>query len=212
MISISVMAHPKRLAVANKLKRKLELMPFDSVQIVFDDGTGEWETGKRALEAHSDALWHIVVQDDAIIPETFYYNVQKALENVPSESLISFYLGQVRPFPRQVSQAFQNAMDINASWLQAKTLYWGVCICIPVKHINPMLKTVKNSQLLYDQRIGSYFNKMKLPVYYTTISLADHNYKLSSLTGHDYRKEPRIAHCYIGEDIVDNWNSEVVHI
>lgn len=210
-ISISVMAHPKRAENAKKLYEKLNGMPFSSLTLVYDDSSNEWDTGKRSLLAHGASDWHIVLQDDAIIGDTFYDNVLAAVTHVPKRSLISLYTGRVRPFAKMVTDAVGRANTNNASWLVADRLMWGVGIAIPTEHIEPLLEFSKRSPVVYDRRIGLYYYRARLPVYYTNPSLVDHDHTLGSLIGNDYAAEPRVAHKFADADGV-TFNSRVVRI
>lgn len=210
-ISVSIMTHFDRRPYAKALKEKLDSMWFEEVKIIYDTGLGEWDTGKRAVEyGVGRADWHLVIQDDAIISETFYENIYVALLNVPERSLVSMYLGQVKPYGSQVGRAFNHAMVRNASWISHSTLLWGVGIAIPSEDIAAIIKhSAFHLKLLYDRRVGQYYLNMKRKVYYTTVSLVDHDYTLPSLTGHDNTKTPRVCHRFCGDTLIE-YNSRVV--
>lgn len=207
-ISVSIMAHPSRSEHAMALYKKLHRMPFTCITPVFDDGNGEWATGEMSLRLHDSSDWHIILQDDAIIGKHFYENVVNALEALPRKSLVSFYLGKVRPLSNTIQYSFNRAMALEKSWLTYQTLLWGVGIAIPTEDINRLLKHVEGSQELYDRRIGSYYNDIGKPVFYTAVSLVDHNDSLPSLAGSAPSKEPRVAHRFSGDSLVD-FNSKV---
>jgi hypothetical protein len=199
-ISCSIMASQLREAHAEALYEKLVSMPFENVAAVYDNGKGEWETGRRALIRHFGCDYHLVIQDDAIIGDNFYANLENALKALPEEGLLSLYLGKVRPYSATVTAAFNRASSQNASFISHTTLLWGVGIAIPTKDIQPMLKHVeKYPNKLYDVRIGQYYYDNKRPVFYTTTSLVDHDHTLPSLTGHDKKTQPRVAHRYSDE-------------
>lgn len=211
-ISITVMAHPSRRKEAEELHYRLMMMPFESRWIVFDTGLGEWETGERALRRNdSKADWHVVIQDDAIISDNFYKNLVAALKNVPLRSLVSLYTGKVRPIQGRVKLAFNNATIHNKSWLSFQTLLWGVGIAIPTEDINPMLKYVSGSREVYDRKIGEYYKHLNQPVYYTAVSLVDHNDSLDSIMKHGGTIEPRVAHQFVGDRLL-KFNSRVEQI
>lgn len=211
-ISVSVMSHPDRSLEAKKLLNTLCRMGFYSVSLIEDQCNDEWITGVAALNSHTDSDWHIVVQDDAIVGRSFYLNVVKAIEAVPTRSLISFYTGRVRPYRDQVHAAVDKATDMRYSWLSSTTLLWGVAIAIPTEQIKPMLEcSIFHPKLKYDRRIGVYYMRCNMPVYYTAPSLVDHDYTLGSLIGNDYESEPRVAHNYESR-VVKHWNSKVVEI
>lgn len=210
-ISIAIMAHPKRVLEAERLHKLIKTMPFSYVSLIFDSQNDEWKNGETCLYQSFGSDWHIVIQDDAIISPLFYENVVKAIENIPSESLISFYTGRVRPYSFQVNRAVHKADERGASWLSAGTLFWGVCIAIPTKHIEGVLRFAQNRREAYDSRIGRYFMQNKLPVYYAYPSIADHDYTLGSLIGNDRTVEPRVAHRY-EPGLITAWNKDVIPV
>lgn len=210
-ITIAIMAHPKRKEYAAALFEQLKQYPFDEVTLVFDSDNCEWTTGVEALTQGiifgSD--WHVVIQDDAILPADFYSHIKNAIANVPDRTLISLYTGTVRPFRSRVEAAVNNAK--NVSWLRSNTLYWGVGIIIPTQHIGPMLEFVADRKdVPYDARIGVFYQRNRLPVYYTNPSLVNHNDDIGSLIKNDYAAEKRVAHRFVSGPL--NWNSKYIQI
>lgn len=204
MISTCLMAHPKRKPQALELQSKL------NCEIVWDNKNSEWDTGARALQHNLESEWTCVLQDDCITSDNFYTNLNNAIKNVPTKSLISLYTGQVRPKAMQVVAALEIANTEGASWLSYHNLLWGVGIVMPTEDVKPLLDYVKFSRLPYDFRIGLYYSHVKRPVYYTKPSLVDHNWELKSLIGHDKKDVKRVAHQF-SDDII-TWNSQVVPI
>lgn len=209
-ISVAVMAHPNRSSYAESLYNELTRQRFYSVSLIYDDGSGEWETGKRSLLSHTDSDWHVVIQDDAIISRNFYQNVENAILHAPQKTLLSFYTGTVRPKADEVKRAIDDAIVKSASWIRGKDLYWGVCIALPTDQIDPVLVSAANKTCLYDRRVGWHYAKHSLPVYYTVPSLVNHNYTIGSLLGHD-PKSPRKAHWY-RPGLVKVWNMREVKL
>lgn len=216
-ITVAVMAHPKRQAQAGALEIELKSYPFASVSVIYDqakDSTheNEWNNGKNALLAGvGKGDWHVVVQDDAILSPNFYENLEGAINNVPTKSLISLYTGTSRPLGKRVKMAVDKAT--HATWLQYWLLMWGVGILIPSSHIEPMLDFVSDREEAYDIRIGIFYQRNRLPVYYTMPSLVDHNDDLDSLLpGHGLGKspEPRVAHRLATGPVA--WNKVVIDI
>lgn len=208
-LSVTVMAHPLRKEYADKLHSKLSSQGFYETAIIYDNGGGEWDTGVRSLKSHADSDWHIVIQDDAIISDTFYDNALQAILNIPEPTLLSFYTGTVRPYRSKFIIGVNNANQEQASYLSYNTLCWGVAFAIPTKDIDTMLDFVSSSRLLYDARIGSYYQKTWQNVYYINPSIVDHNWELPSLTGHNIVLK-RVAHHY--DPGIVEWNNKVVRI
>lgn len=198
-ISVAIMAHPKRSEQANWLFAKLVTMGrFKEVCIIWDEKNDEWHTGQRAWECGKGvADWHLVVQDDALIsdPHSLYENIESMIRAVPTKSVISLYTGKVRPLPERVTEAVAKAPD--GSFITHYMLMWGVAILLPTDHIEPMLDFLdepKYNDTKYDIRIGIFYQRNRLPIYYSMPSLFDHNDDFGSLIGNDYEKEPRVAH------------------
>lgn len=213
-ISVVIMAHKDRAMQTFHLRQKLQYMKFTSVKVCVDHDNNEWENGKKAWRMHEGSDWAITIQDDAIISSTFEYNVRKALENIPEQTCLSFYTGTVRPFESRVTKAVKQAEKDSASYLSGNNLFWGVGFALPTKDIPVILDCVdvkRYEKLMYDHRIGMFFTARKQKVYYTNPSLLDHDDSLPSLTKH-ITDRPRIAHRYIGEDIVPEWNNTLVDI
>ena len=213
-ITVAVMAHPKRKDHAEALAVQLKQYPFTEVSISYDGVDAgshqeEWDNGKRALMAGvGKGDWHVVVQDDAILSPYFYENIVGAIENVPSKSLISLYTGKPRPLGKRVQLAVDKVND--ETWLSYWLLMWGVGILIPSSHIQPMIDFVDDREEPYDTRIGIFYQRNRLPVYYTMPSLVDHNDDLNSLLEHGQAKGARVAHRL--SDGVIRWNKQVINI
>lgn len=206
MISVTIMAHPKRRKQAEKLLVQLAGQGFIMRYITWDQNNNEWDTGSRALAAGigSGSDYHVVLQDDAILCPNFYDNVVAALAALPQRSLVSFYTGTGRPLPDRVTNAVKRAP--NGSWLQFQTLLWGVGIAVPTAHIADLLEFVADRTEVYDTRIGYAYSRQALPVYYTNPSLVDHDDDIGSLLkqsalvpASEYEKTPRRAHNFIGD-------------
>lgn len=207
-ITVTVMAHPKRRAAAEKLALELKRYPFMDVSITWDQNNDEWTTGSRSLRRGiGRGDWHIVVQDDAIITPDFYANIEGCIRAVPIKSLISLYTGTVKPLPERVKAAVDKAYY--SSFIKHDILMWGVGILLPSDHIEPMLEYIEDRSELYDFRIGIFYQRNMLPIYYTMPSLVDHDDDLGSIIGTD-AKEPRRAHKVATGAVV--WNDEVIDL
>lgn len=199
-VSVSIMAHPRRREQAEALYQQLSSMPFQAVGIVYNEKgedftphEREWDTGQRSLRwGVGKGDWHLVIQDDAILTPCFYENVLGAIEALPQKTLISLYTGQARPWPQRITHAVNKAED--GDWLNFWMLLWGVGIVIPTDHIEPMLEFVEGRTEPYDTRVGMFYQRNMMSVYYTIPSLVDHDDETGSLLGHGILPGARIAH------------------
>lgn len=211
-ISVTIMGHPKRDEQIQKLLIQLVDMPFSDVSVTLDNKNSEWDTGRRSLlKGVNKGDWHVVLQDDAILTPDFYENLQGAIRAVPVKVLISLYVGTVKPMPERVKEAVDKAT--HATWLKHNMLFWGVGIAIPSDHILPLVEFVDEpmyDDTQYDTRIGMFYQRNMLPVYYTMPSLVDHDDDLGSLLGHDTDLPPRKAH-RLATSLV-SWNDEAIDL
>lgn len=210
-ISIAIMAHPDRTVQAVALYNKIVQFPFVEPHIIWDQQNSEWHTGRRALAyGIGKADVHVVLQDDAIINEYFFTNLEKALKAAPLRTCVSLYTGTVRPFNDRVTKAVEKAK--NASWLQGYLLFWGVGIVIPSEHLEPLLEFCDSETDPYDTRIGLFYFRNTIPVLYTNPSLVDHDDDIGTLIEgrDDLPQGKRVARNMIDRDI--DWNSEIVVI
>ncbi len=212
-ISVSVMAHHKRSVAAKALYKKLINYPFSDVFLIWDELNNEWHTGKRSLEVGMvlGSDWHIVIQDDAVLTPYFYDNIERIIATVPTKTIVSLYTGKVKPLADRVFQAVDKAEE--GSWLNFYMLLWGVGILIPSDHIEPMLDFISGDRYNdtpYDTRIGIFYQRNRLPIYYCVPSLVDHNDHLGSLLAHGGTVAPRIAHRLATGPIA--WNNQIIDI
>lgn len=209
-ITATIMAHPKRKLQAEYLKAILSYMPFAEVTITYDEIGVEWHTGKRALQKGIGAgEWHVVIQDDAILTPYLYENIQNAILALPEKSLFSLYCGTARPLAGRVTAAVEKAKP--GSWIAYHQLLWGVGIVIPSDHIEPVIEFVDDIELQYDNKIGEFYCRNGIPIYYTMPSLVDHDDDLGSLIpGHGVLPGKRVAH-KLAEGLID-WTNDFIYL
>ena len=191
-LSAAIMAHPVRQDEAEELQASLDR----PVEIVYDenpvpsaDPKQRWATGRRAWEAHDhDADWHMVIQDDAIAAPDLLAGLEKALDQLGSDGLVSAYTGTGRPDQRHIKRALLHAEQKDHSWMSTRSLCWGVAIIAPVATIPDMLKWCSHGSRAprwnYDYSIGRYYrDQIGWRTWYTVPSLVDHR-DGESLVGH----------------------------
>ena len=215
-ISITIMAVPARKLQAEYLAAILRYYPFCDVSVTYDQkaaGTheSEWDNGVASLKAGlGKGDYHVVIQDDAILTPYFYENIEGAITNCPGgNSLISLYTGKARPMGKRVEQAVAKVVD--ETWLDYWLLMWGVGIVIPTKHIEPLLDFVADRTEPYDTRIGIFYQRNRLPVYYTMPSLVDHDDEMGTvIPGHGTKPGARVAH-RLATGLI-TWNNKSITI
>ena len=130
ILSISVMAHHSRKEFFPYLKEKLGDVPFS----VDEHNEGPWNNAKKAWAMFdTEAKYHVVIQDDAIICNDFMKRAEDILMGSKAEAF-SFYFGDRSPLKRLADRGMQDG------FIELKGLHWGVAICLSTKLIPYMLK------------------------------------------------------------------------
>ena len=168
-LSISVMAHPSREAFFPYLRERLgEDVPF----AIDEKSEGVWPNARRAWALHDpDAIYHVVIQDDAIVCDNFKERAFDAIcrgfnhmEGRPFA--VNFYFGRRGNLTEQSKKALERG------WCSRQSPTWGVAIALPVDHIKPMLEYAEGFDSPQDDyRIGMYLKKHGIPVSYTHLTL-----------------------------------------
>lgn len=195
-LGVVVMAHKKREHLVPELLERLGLTDDD---VVWDRKNDRWDTGRRAWERYDPSCTHwCVVQDDALPCRDFIAGMEKALERVPDNVLVTPYIGTRRPARGKIDRVVQEAVAAKAAFIEMPSLNWGVAITAPTSIIDEMLPWCDVQQYPnYDRRIGRYaIDVMRMETWCTFPSLVDHR-DIPSLIGHG---DGRVAHHFIGED------------
>lgn len=194
-MSTCIMAHPVREQQVVELIDQLgEQVPvqWDLAGPPSSDPEQRWANGRQAWERFNPlADFHMVIQDDALVVPDLVSGLEKALEYVPPETLVQPYVGTKKPSLWEVTAATVQAEMNDASWIDMRSLKWGVAIIVPTHAIMDML-TWCNAQtgVSYDKRIGVYFRDvLKWRVWYPWPSFVDH--RDESIIGHDNGRRAR---------------------
>lgn len=198
-LSVAVMAHPARAHLVDELVDALEI---GADRVVWDTNNNRWHTGRRAWETYDPAAdYHFVIQDDALVCRDLIAGLEKALDHVPAEAIVSPYTGTRRPMSGIVENAVGEARAAGAAWIIMRALNWGVGIIAPTSSIDDMIAWAdKQSYPNYDRRVGRYYYLVTCwPVWSTWPTLIDHrdHDTAPSLCGHG---PGRVAHGFIGTD------------
>jgi hypothetical protein len=166
------MAHQKREAWVPDLEAQLP-----GVRTVWDSKNDRWDTGARSLAAYDPSSeWHMVIQDDSLLPPDFYEGVRRMLGFVQPEHPVGLYYGRVRPRGLDTENLFHRAQREKAPFVVHNGPWWGVGIVIPTKHIRQIIEWGDKRPNIpnYDRRISRWYQEQKIPCYYTMPSLIDH--------------------------------------
>jgi len=88
---------------------------------------------------------------------------------------------------------------------------WGVGIVLPTAHIEHLIEFVDDRDEPYDTRIGIFYQRNRLPIYYTMPSLVDHDDDLGTvIPGHGTVPGARVAHRLATGPV--RWNKHTISI
>lgn len=171
MLSVAIMAHPKRKHFVEELVPQLP-----DAEVVWDQKNDRWDTGRRAMMAYDPAAtWHLVVQDDAILCPSFLAGVKGALDSVSPEVPVSFYTGRVRPYHEHVQRAVQGAKRNGLTWFCMRGPLWGPAVAVPVQLIERMVRESDPMDIPnYDMRMAEWFYGQGIQCWYSVPSLVTH--------------------------------------
>ena len=171
-LSVAIMAHRKRADWVPLLEEQVP-----QAQVVWDTKSDRWDTGARSLLAYDpDAEWHMVIQDDSLLPPDFYEGVRRMLKFVEPERPVGLYYGRVRPRSLDTENLVRRAQRENASFIVHNGPWWGVGIVLPTKHIRDIVMWGDAHPGIpnYDRRISRWYSEKQIPCYYTVPSLIEH--------------------------------------
>lgn len=212
-LSVSVQAHPDRAPLVNSFTSLLDR----PVPIAWDregppSGNTDrgWRTARRAWElADPDADWHLVLQDDAVPSIDLLPGLERALERVPVDAVVSAYLGRGGGNGARWAPIVAEAERVGASWVRSSKLSWGVAIILPTRLIPGMIEHCdRRAGVTDDMRVAGWAEKRHAEIWYLWPSLVDH-LPVPSLTKH--RAANRVAwRHHQGSALELNWGGPVV--
>lgn len=181
-LSIAIMGCTPRLENIKKLKSILgENTP---VALDYPPGheknIGIWENAKRAWRAHGNSRWHLVIQDDAIIPENFKELLIEDISEYQDDIALQLF-----HYPRPKLFAEGNLTS-------------GVAIVLPTRIIEEMISSGDQSkQPNDDNKINEFLRKKGIPVVHTIPCLVQHS-KESEIPSLRGEARDRVSDLYIG--------------
>ena len=198
------MAHDKRREWAEQLAGSI------GCEVTWDRHNDRHETGIRAIESYDrDADYHVVVQDDVVLPGNFASLVTEALRWVPPSHPAGLYHGGTSG---RHAHAWSAAEAAGASWLVRKGPIWGPAIAYPVDNILALSEHYRASGTQnYDRRVMEFYHGQGILCWYSVPSLVDHRQEGNpSLCGHD--RDGRVARRFVGPQtgVELDWSGPIV--
>lgn len=212
-LSVSIQAHPDRSEMVCHLQAGLDrpvVIAWDIEGPPNGNADRGWRTARAAWQLHDpDADWHVVLQDDAVPCVDLLAGLERALEHVPADAVVSPYLGRGGGNGYRWTPIVTGAEIAGASWVTSSKLSWGVAIVLPVKLIPDMIEYCdRRSGVTDDMRVAGWAEKRHAEVWYPFPSLVDHR-PGQSLTKH--RAPDRVAwHHHQGSALELDWTGPVV--
>jgi hypothetical protein len=215
-LSASIMAHPDRADLVAELQLSLGQVPAP-VPVAWDDegppsGNVDrgWRTARRGWElADPGADFHLLLQDDAMPCRDLLAGLERALEHVPPDAVVSAYLGQGGAIGQRWDRVATDAARRGAAWVVSGKLMWGVGIVLPVRLIPEMIERANRAAgVPDDMRVCGWIERRRGEVWYCWPSLVDHR-AVPSLTKHRAANRRAWQH-HPGSALDLNWAGPVV--
>jgi hypothetical protein len=207
------MGHPDRADLVADLLTMLDR----PVPVHWDDegppsGNSDrvWRTARGGWElADPDADWHVLIQDDAVPSPDFLAGLERALEYVPQDAVVSPYLGKGGATGARWGDIGAEADRRGASWVLSSKLMWGVAICLPVRLIPEMIERANfMAGVPDDMRVAGWTQRRRGEVWYPWPSLVDHR-PVPSITKHRAADRCAVRH-HQGSALRIDWSGPVV--
>lgn len=189
MISYAVMAHPDRERYVADVIAQL---PRPQTTVVWDTDNDVWDTGRRAILAGGDfpSERHCVIQDDAVIADSFHEEHKRLLAHVPPDAPVSHYMGRSRTEPHRFDMRHLVTMAgiRSASFAVFPGPWWGVAVTYPADYLAAVVDHGDRLDLAnYDHRVAHYFQSVGVDCWYPVPSTVNHR-RGPSLTGRNGRR------------------------
>lgn len=182
LLTVSVMAHPTRGNYFPYLRERLGDVPF----AIDRRSEGVWANCRKAwklgLRMKTDAPYHCVIQDDALVCRDFYRRAESVLAQVKGqerefkrkwmkdELVVNFYFGRRPALLRIGRQSMKRGY-----WLW-HNVCWGVALCLRREWIAEMIDFCDRIEGVPqdDERITRYLRSKGRHTYFPVPCLVNH--------------------------------------
>lgn len=166
MYSVSIMACKEREHYIPYLKKQLGDVP-----VSMDEGDkGIWNNCKDSWLLHDPSKeWHIVLQDDSIVPDDFHKHTTELFNKLGGKDyVVSLYAGY------RLEKRIERARSKNQDNVIFHRILNENALAIRTKHIDSMIKYSDMRQATTDRYIQSWARNNNLMMYYPIPSLINH--------------------------------------
>lgn len=211
-LSASIMAHPDRSALVDELLATLDRdvpVHYDPEGKPSGNGDRVWRVARAAWQLYDpEADWHLLIQDDALASPDLLAGLERALEYVPADAVVSPYFGQGGAAGARWARVGSDAIARRASWVLSEKLMGGVAICLPTKLIPEMIERANSmAGVPDDMRVAGWAKRRHAEVWYTWPSLVDHR-PVPSITKHRAADRRAVRH-HQGSALELDWTGPV---
>lgn len=173
---LAIVAHTKRAEQAHHLMETV-----GAAYMTIDNGTlGAERNHTKAwtwLRDNATDDWCIVLEDDAVPVTGFRHQLSEALQQAPTPTVVSLYMGRKRPphWQQHLKEATEKATNNpDVSWITGTHLLHAVGIAIKTDLVADMLTHTATTRYPWDYRVAAWALTRKHPIHYTWPSIVDH--------------------------------------
>jgi hypothetical protein len=183
---------------------------WDSEGPASGNGDRVWRTARGGWElADPTADFHVLIQDDALPCADFLAGLERALEHVPDDAVVSPYLGRGGAAGPRWERIGAEAERRGASWVLSSKVMWGVALVLPVRLIPDLIERAdRMTGVPDDMRVAGWAQRRHAQVWYPWPSLVDHQ-PVPSITKHRAADRHAVRH-HTGSALEINWSGPVV--
>lgn len=215
-VSAVVMAHHSRAQWARECAERIDA----PAEIIWDRHEDVWDTGRRALTAHStSATHHMILQDDTLPCFDLVAAVKKMVNWIPPGRPICLYFGSRSRGSHYARLAFQ-AQRQGLHWVvMPSSPMWGIGLVLPTDHIPNLIdygdRTNVGKGSIYDGRVRRWYRQRRIEQWYPVPSPVEHRGPregVRSLLNHG-QGPGRTAFVFLGDDasaLDVDWRTEAV--
>ncbi len=183
-VSVAIMAHPDRAAWVTDLQATLGPVPVAWAEPPYadeDDRSPVWRTCRAALLLHTDAPFHCVLQDDAVLGHDFTARLERLVE--AGEFIYMLFFRQKRAY--QEANALAIASLERGYFTMRGGPMLGVGLVFPTDRIADLVQFGDGADPVFadDERIKEWAKKRRLTTYVPMPSMVNHR-GTESLVGH----------------------------
>lgn len=186
-VSFAVMAHPSRSRWVTELLAQLPpetpVAWAEPPWATRSDHGACWRTKRAALQLHSDAPFHCVIQDDALLAQNFVHRVEQLVEH--GDYVYMLFYRHKHGWQDSMREARRAEVSGRGYFITSYTAMLGVATVIPTAWIDDLVEygDGRDPTLGDDNRLKTWVRHSGREILVPIPSLVDHRVG-PSLVGH----------------------------